>query len=205
VVSFATLRFAFTVNAFATPQAAALHALYPASDLPMVVERVNVVKRYATVLIRGGMMERSSMTAPILVEHFSFGWQAIDLVDYLCDVDDRVQDARDEALLTRGMPVPHGDKHCTGVVNDVGPPAQVEALRLRTFGPLVPFVAVVGDYALTDWFGAGGGQHLFRMERGRWQILAGGGGAMSSEDMREYNVPQADWCAFRIFDAKCPK
>ena len=66
-----------------TPEGAALQAVYGLEQRP-VVERMNVAGSYAAVLISGGMMEGAPISAPILVEHFSFGWQALDLLNFRC-------------------------------------------------------------------------------------------------------------------------
>jgi hypothetical protein len=35
-------------------------------------------------------------------------------------------------------------------------------------GPLVPAVVVSGSWAIGEWYGAGGGETLFRRRDGRW-------------------------------------
>ncbi len=170
-----------------------------------VVVRVNTVGRYATVLTRGGMMEGSAVHAPILFEHFSFGWQALDLLDESCELGVRGLTYRDQAALMLGMPDSMENEFPCAVSPDWGTSADIEAVRKLMRGPLVPFVAVAGDWAMGNWYGAGGGQDLFARRYGEWRFIAGGGGAMGVDEMREYHVPESAWCLFGISGAtNCP-
>ena len=188
----------------ATPQRAALGAV--SSVRPSVVVRTNVAGRYATVLIRGAILEGSPIDAPILVERFSFGWQALEVVNFPCRLQTHAISPRDQQRLMLGMPPPRPstpDRVCGEDDNDVGPVPQVEAVRRVMQGPLVPTVIVADGYALGQWYGAGGGQSLFQRRGGTWQRLTGGGGAFGVAEMRRYRVPQSVWCTFRIHDAPC--
>jgi hypothetical protein len=142
--------------------------------------------------------------APLLLEHFSFGWQPLESLDFRCRLDVHDISAHDKDVLMRGMPESKDDRPCeVDGVRDRGPTAKVEALRRTMRGPLVPSVVVLGTFALGEWYGAGGGQKLFEWKMGRWHMLAGGGGALSSAQMRGFGVPKADWCRFGILDATC--
>jgi hypothetical protein len=185
----------------ATPQTAALGALYPVR--PTVVVRTNVAGRYATVLIRGAMLEGASIDAPILVERFSFGWQPLEVVNFVCRLQTHGLSLRDTRRLMQGMPPPQDDRPCAGDDTDAGPAAQVEAVRRLMQGPLTPTVTVADGYALGHWYGAGGGQSLFQLRAGTWRRLTGGGGALGVAAMRRYHVPQSVWCTFRIYGAPC--
>ncbi len=187
----------------ATPQRAAVRIVSFGLKTPATVKHTNVIGRYAVVLTSGGMMEGSNVTAPILVEHFSFGWQPIDLLNFRCSLGSHDLTPRVDALLMRGMPKPQDDRPCRGVLTDSGPRPDVEAVRRLMRGPLVPAVVVSGNWAIGEWYGAGGGETLFRRRDGRWSRTTGGGGAMGVQEMREYGVPRADWCSFGIYDAKC--
>jgi hypothetical protein len=187
----------------ATPQAAAIAIVGFGLKKPPVVQRVNVVDRYASVLTSGGMMESSPVTEPILLQHFSFGWQALDVLNSRCRLHSHSLGPRVEDLLTRGMPpIPADERRCTDL-KDAGPAAEVEEVRRLMNGPLVPWVVVAGTWAMGEWYGAGGGQNLFQMHGGRWRFAAGGGGAMDVSLMRAHGVPQSDWCRFGIYDANC--
>ena len=185
----------------ATPQKAALGAVSPVR--PAVVLRTNVAGRYATVLIRGAMLEGASIDAPILVERFSFGWQPIEVVNFACRLQSHGLSLRDERRLMHGMPPPGDDRACAGDDRDTGPVAQVEAVRRLMQGPLTPTVSVADGYALGHWYGAGGGETLFQLRAGSWHRLTGGGGALGVSEMRRYHVPRSVWCTFRIYDAPC--
>lgn len=77
-----------TFHAYAsTPQDATLRIVSIGVKKPPVVRRVNIAWPYATVLTSGGVMEGSAVTAPILLRHFSFGWQPLDLLNVRCDLD----------------------------------------------------------------------------------------------------------------------
>jgi len=203
MVGVVTLLFALLVNYYAsTPEAATRLVLYTTNGSALVIERVNVVGRYATVLARNGMMEGSAEHVPILLQHFSFGWQPLESLDFRCRLDGHTLSPHDEDLLMRGMPKPQDDRPCSDDSrHDIGSPAVIEALR-RQMGPLVPYVVIVGDYAVGEWYGAGGGQTLFRRRAGRWRAIAGGGGALGFPEMREYGVPRTSWCAL-VFDPTC--
>ena len=187
-----------------TAQRAAIGAMYSDPKKPAVVGRVNVAGSYATVLTSGGRIECELVTGPILVKHFSFGWQPLALWESRCDVDHAALGKGVEEQLMRGMPVLHDDRPCKGgFLKDAGPPSEVEAVRKLMPGPLVPYVVVYGRWAMGEWYGAGGGDALYHEREGRWQLVENGGGAMGVDYMRKYGVPQAAWCKFGIFDAKC--
>jgi len=187
----------------ATPQQAALQAVGFGAKVPAAVKRVNVVGRYAAVLTNGGVMEGSKVTDPILVERFSFGWQPVDMLNFRCRLDSHGLGASTNAQLMRGMPKPQDDRPCRGVRRDAGPQADVESVRRLIRGPLVPAVAVSGNWALGDWYGAGGGEQLYRKHNGRWTFLTGGGGALGVDEMLEHRVPRTDWCKLEVYNATC--
>ncbi len=89
-----------TIHAYAaTPQRAVLQIVYPESKKPPVVRRVNVAGSYATVLTGRGMMEGSPVTEAILVQHFSFGWQPLDALNFGCRLHDHALGRRTEMRL----------------------------------------------------------------------------------------------------------
>ncbi len=193
-----------TVRYAPTAQRAAIGAMYSDPKKPAVVVRINVAGPYATVLTKGGRIEGEFVTGPILVKHFSFGWQPLALWESRCDVNPALGEGVEERLL-HGMPALRDDRPCKGgFLNDAGPRSQVEAVRKQMLGPLVPDVVVYGSWAMGEWYGAGGGQSLYHEREGRWQLIESGGGAMGVDYMRKYGVPQPAWCKFGIFDAKCP-
>ncbi len=189
-------------NYAATPQGAAISAVHRGLKKPPVVLRVNRVGSYATVLTSGGMMESAAVTFPILVEHFSFGWQALDALNFRCGLDSHALGARVETMLMRDMPRPRDERPCREG-KDAGPPAAIEAVRRLMRGPLVPSVVVAGDWAMGTWYGGGGGESLYRRRDGAWKLVAYGGGAMGVVEMRQHGVPPSDWCALRIYNAAC--
>lgn len=185
----------------AAARAAALRTVGFAAARPPVVRRINMDWPYAAVLTRGGMLEGAPVTEPILLRHFSFGWQALDLLNR-CSASAQHLSPAARARLTRGMP-PLEDHRCGRVPSDAGPPAEIDAVRRLMRGPLIPYVVVSGGWAMGGWYGAGGGETLFRRENGAWKTVSGGGGAMGVAEMRKFGVPQTLWCKFGIYDAKC--
>jgi hypothetical protein len=196
---------AMMLHAYATTaQGAALGAMYVDPHHPAAVVRVNVAGAYASVFATGARMEGDPVTFAILVERFSFGWQAVDALNFYCNLKAHRLNQSTEDALMRGMPKPKDDRPCTGrLFRDAGPRADVEAVRRMMRGPLVPYVVVSGNWALGEWYGGGGGEALFEKSDGRWRLVENGGGAMGVYYMRKYGVPQADWCKFGIFDARC--
>lgn len=193
-------------NYAATPQDAAMNAVYLDSKSSAAVLRVNTSGAYAAVLLKGARVEGTVVDAPILVRRFSFGWQALDLLNVRCRLDSHALGARVESALMRGMPKPADDRPCHGL-KDSGPAAEVDAVRYLMRGPFVPYVVVAGDWAIGAWYGAGGGESLYRYtsldKRTGWGVVASGGGALSTADMRSYGVPVSDWCTFGIYNAAC--
>jgi hypothetical protein len=190
----------------ATPVAAATHLFSPETTRYTIL-RVNVAGSYATVLTRGFRIEGAPENAPILVEHFSFGWQALESLDFQCRLDaHRISDA-DKRRLMAGMPKPQNDRPCRpsgGDRHDEGAQADVDAIREQMNG-LVPSVTIVGNYAIGEWYGGGGGQQLYRHQAGRWVRMAGGGGAMGTDEMIAYHVPKSAWCKLGVYNAKCTR
>jgi hypothetical protein len=195
---------AITLHAYATPQGAAFGAMYVVPKRGAVVKRVNVIGAYAAVLTKGGRMEGDPVTFALLVQRFSFGWQAVDALNFYCNLEAHRLGQSTESELMRGMPTPKDDRPCKGtLLRDTGPHDDVEAVRKMMSGPLIPYVVVSGNWAMGEWYGAGGGQSLYQRRAGRWHLVATAGGAMGVDYMRRYGVPQTDWCTFGIFDAKC--
>jgi len=192
------------VWANSTPQAAALRVVAFGMTKPPIVRRVNIVGRYATVLTSGVRIGSDTLRAPVLVEHFSFGWQALDLLNFKCNLESHKLPRSVEAALMRGMPKPQDDSPCNGL-RDAGRAADVAAVRaLMGTKAFIPWVVVAGDWAMGQWYSAPGGETLFRRRGGVWKRVDGGGGAFGVPEMRRDGVPQADWCKFNVYNAKCP-
>lgn len=197
---------AVTLHAYAaTAQGAAIGAIYSDPKSPPVVKRINTAGAYATVLTSGGRIEGELVTEAILVERFSFGWQALAVLGSKCDLEQFHLGRHTEDELMYGMPNLKDDRPCrgSGFLTDAGASDDVEAVRRIMRGPLIPYVVVSGDWAMGEWYGAGGGESLYHKRDGQWHLVESGGGAMGVDYMRKYGVPQSDWCKFRIVDAKC--
>lgn len=201
-----TLLAIVTVHAYAaSARSAALGAMYFEPKHPPIVKRINVVGVYATILTSGGRIEGSPVTEAILMRRFSFGWQPLDSLNFQCRLDSHDLGPSTISALMRAMPQPRNDRPCKGpgFLKDAGPLDDIDAVRQMMRGPLIPYVVVSGDWAMGEWYGAGGGESLYEKRRGRWHLVESGGGAMGVDYMRKYGVPKSDWCEFGIFDARC--
>jgi hypothetical protein len=187
---------AASFNFAATPERAATNVSFP-SGRARVVSTVRV-GRYAVVVMRGATIEVSVDRSAILLEHFSFGWQPLLLVDAPCQIVGRNGITKAQALLlARDIPPPSDPPNCTNGAGDRGPQADVEAIRrLATARGFVPFAAVSGDYGFLSWYGPGGGEQFFKRVHGRWHTIMNGGGAVSARDAAMMGVPRS---ASRVF------
>ena len=187
----------------ATPQTAAIRAQYIEPKNYVVVRRVNVVGRYAAVLASGGRIEGELNANAILVERFSFGWQPLEILDSRCRLDSYGLDVAVKRRLLNGMPELKDDRPCRTEPRDSGSPTAVEAVRRVMRGPFVPYVIVSGDWALGEWYVAGGGESLYQKRSATWRLVESGGGAIGVENVRRNGVPQSAWCVFGILGVKC--
>lgn len=195
---------AIAMHAYAaTPERAVLQILAPAGKSSPIVRRVNRAGRYAMVWTSGGKMEGSSVTVPIFLERFPFGWQPLFILTDRCFFDAQKFSTAISAKLLGRMLEKASEPHCLGARRDSGPPQDVDAIRKLMAGPLVPYVIVSRDWAIGEWYGAGGGQDLFHRNNRGWHFVAGGGGELGAVEMRAYGVPQDVWCRLGIRDAKC--
>jgi hypothetical protein len=165
-----------------TPQAAGLRAVgYPATT-PHVL-KTNVVGKFATMTFRGATMEGTPVRAALLVERFSFGWQALEVLNFSCRLSVHGDAYALRARLMDGMPpFESSQPACEGELPDAGSAADIEAIRKAAREPLVPSVIVSGAYAAEVWYGGGGGDHS-------WSAL------------RALAVPDSASCAFGKVDA----
>jgi hypothetical protein len=171
-----------------TPEQAALD-VFGSHRASVQIVRSRVVGNFALVQTQGGKLEGAFVTNPTLLQHFTFGWQAIS--GDRCALT-RVPKADAEAL-TRGFSFAPADRVCPAPDDrDVGSPDDIAAVRKLMRGPFVPYVRISGSYALGEWYGAGGGQWIYRKRNGRWMFLTGGGGAMNAEELQKYGIPAAD-------------
>ncbi len=167
--------------------------------------RTNIVEPYAIVSARGeGPLFDSGSSTEFLLEHFAFGWQVVELARALCTRERGIAPAAARRLMA-GMPKQHAtDAGCDEL--DSGPPSSVAQVRKLMYGPVVPFVRVVDNYAYSEDFGDGGGCGLFHFEAGagRWKMLGGCKGSMEPGVIEQNHIPLKTVCALRIFPApKC--
>jgi hypothetical protein len=185
-----------------TPQAAALNTVGSQVHRAPVVVRVNRAGSYATVLTRGGIIEGAPVTGAVLVKRFSFGWQTLDLLNKSCN-QLQFLDRKTAAVLMRGMPAHQKAKGPCEIFADSGSPGDLVAVRELMHGPFIPYVSVSHDWALGEWYGAGGGEALFHKVRGAWKLVTRGGGAMNASEARKLGVPRRDLCALHFYEAPC--
>jgi hypothetical protein len=184
-----------------SPQTAVLTAVYAPAGKIVTISRTNIVGRYATVRLRGAFIAGESADAAILLEHFSFGWQPIESLNFRGRLDGHAIPAADKVRLMDGMPAMQpGD---AADRRDVGAASDVESARLLSDQEFTPYVRVSGRYALVASYGGGGGEFVVRRVAKGWQLVAEGGGPASAEILRERGVPQATICALRVLAAEC--
>ena len=195
-------------NYAATPQLAAQQVVGAPN---MRAIRTNIVGRYAVVETRGGSIEDGPPPKLTLLEHFAFGWQAVDFVQDQCAIAPRGIGARTRAALLNGMPaLATNDRGCasSSYPADRGGVADIAAIRHSEDRLLIPNVTVAGSFAISEWFGGGGGQHLYRKSAQGWRIVSGigGGGELDASQLIGKGVPLRDACALPVHhDSTCPK
>ena len=126
-----TVLAAVAIHAYSTTaQGVALGAMYTEAKNPAVVKRINAVGTFATVLTAGGRIEGQPATEAILVERFSFGWQALVLLNSQCELAAlRLGRSAEDALML-GMPQPEDDRPCKGPEFLEETPGRATTLRL---------------------------------------------------------------------------
>ena len=180
--------FLLAVAFASTPQQAAVN-VFGSQAAEVRVVRANVVGNFSLVQTQGGKLEGAEVTGPMLLQRFSFGWQPLG--------NDRCALTRvpkgDSAALEQGFSFPMTLHVCPNQnYRDVGPANDVTAVRKRMRGPFVPYVRISGNYALGEWYGAGGGESLYRKEKSGWTLVKSDGGAMSESDIEKYGVDPHD-------------
>ena len=107
-----------------------------------------------------------------------------------------------------GMPKQHA-YHVGCEELDSGPSRSVAQVRKLMYGPVVPFVRVVDNYAYSVDYGDGGGCGLFHFEAeaNRWQLLGTCKGTMDPTVIERYHIPHETVCALRpaIPDLQCAR
>jgi len=195
---------AFAIGIAATPQQAAIDATV--GDPRTKAIRTNVVGNVALVRVQGGMDEGVPISGSILVQHFSFGWQALDYVDDACVLFARGLSYRIMNRLMIGQSLRTRRSACREHIDlDGGPQADVAAVREMMPGPFVPTVIVSGRYAVGTRYGFGGGQSVFMRAGASWRRIGGAGGAMGVAELNRLGVPMPAICAFHTYDATCAK
>ncbi len=159
---------------------------------------------YATVLVRGAILEGSSIdNAAILVKRFPFGWQNLALLNERCNLPELGVAPSIRAALLRGMPAPRGSADCGSHQGDRGPTADVVAVRKIMRGPLTPTVRVVGDFAVGEWYGGGGGESVFERSGSTWKLILAGGGSHDISELARKGVPVGARCELLPDDRDC--
>ncbi len=186
---------AVAANFAATPEQAVLKVYFPAGRARIV--STTRAGDYAVVVTRGGTIEASIDQTPILLEHFAFGWQPLELIDAPCQIAGHSGITTAQALqLSRDISPPKDVPNCTPGAGDRGPADDVAAIRKLAHRGLIPFAAVSGNFGFLSWYGAGGGEEFFKRVHGRWRKFLSGGGAMSARDAAMAGVPRS---ASRVF------
>ena len=141
-------------------------------------------------------IEGQPFKSEILLERFPFGWQMIDLgrpAIAPCQLAARNVDSAALKHFADAVGLaPDTTDACRYPPEDLGAPGDTVAVRalMAPVKLFVPRVRAVGDYAIAEWYGGGGGQDLFAKRNGTWRRIGGGGGAFDSELLvKKYHVP----------------
>lgn len=204
------LALALAVGFAAPPQQAVLAAT--ASDARAKAVRTNIVGNYALVRVEGGADRGVPIGGSILLERFSFGWQALVYTGDTCYFSVHGISMKIEEVLTIGQPMLTYQSRCsTRDRVDRGSPADVDAVRRLVRGPFVPAVVVSGRYAIgssTDLVSAMRwvpvNQSLFERAGSSWHRIAERRGHLGMSELQAIGVPASSMCPLRVYDAKCP-
>ncbi len=178
---------ASTAVSFAsTPEKAAL-LVFGTQGESARVTHVNRAGDFAAVMTSGGTLEGGAITTPILVQHFSFGWQAITLIEDTCDVARVPVQVRAQLMQTYEALQPR--QGACPKIADHGSAQDVAAVRALMVFPFVLSVSVVHDFAIGVW---DDGESLFRKRNGAWTLIVNGEDDMTANDLEKYGIPAAD-------------
>lgn len=172
------------------------------------IMRVNVVEPYAIVKARGQGGLFDGRPAEFLLEHFDFGWQVLEFAGALCAPDRGLSPQAVRRLLTGMSTRSRNDSRGCDRFLDHGPSRSVEQIRSLMYGPMVPSVRVVDNYAYSEDYGDGGSCGLFHYEAAanRWKLLGVCKGALGLSPAQQHAIPQKTLCALRVaLDLKCPR
>jgi hypothetical protein len=180
-----------------------VRGFFPNHDPVPKITKVVIAAPFAVASFDRGMIESKLYRGQLLLEHFGFGWQVIDV-----SIDPTFETVE---LTHHGLPVKTAIALLHGVVRgrsaldscapsrpacyaDSGTAEDIEAIRknyLPSQDEAIGPVVVRSGYAMAEWSGNGGGEGLFRKRLGRWQQISGGGGAMCMADLLQMHVPLA--------------
>jgi hypothetical protein len=189
-------------NTGASPVQAAKNFLRPGRALR--IERTNVVGDLAVVRFSGAAMEGDNgWNGALLIQHFPFGWQIVDLLNADCSLSARHLPRETVKHLSAGIHLAHAassDARCS-YVPDRGPVRDIVAIRsLRRGAYIVNQVRVVGDYAAFDWFLPGGGESALARRGSAWIAVMSGGGVFGASDLVAKGIPRAAACELLAAD-----
>ncbi len=176
-----------------TPQETIERWLLPQTK---TVDRINASGDFALARVSGVSIESFNLRSPILLKRFSFGWQVLATITAACELAELGVPDPTITLLAQGMSLPEDTQDChgPGFVPDMGSITDVESIRqLMGMGVFHPYVVVVGDYAVAEWYGAGGGETFFKRSGKRWTRFTGGG-AYSAQGLISGGMPRAAAC-----------
>lgn len=164
--------------------------------------------RFAVAAFQGGEIEGSLRDGQLLLEHFAFGWQVVDLVLPGFSLDRLKEYGISSAYATYLFervhdPAPKDDQCLDNCRADSGSDVDVTAIRaltLRSQNQAIGPVVVSSNYAMARWWGNGGGEMLFSKTEGHWREISGGGGCLGLAEIVKHDVPTANAGAlFRRF------
>jgi hypothetical protein len=173
----------------ATP-AHVIAAAYPYGSVRTVAVHGNVAVARIDVRIEG-----EPYNGEMLLQRYPFGWQMIAIGSpgiAPCALAARGVDKPAQSAFASEIGLAANSAEvCGWLPVDIGPANDVVAVRALQSAAksLIPRVHVVDGYAMSDWYGGGGGEDVFAKRDGTWHRIAGGGGAYDTTELVRVGVP----------------
>ena len=145
-----------------------------------------------------GPVEDSRVQGALVLQHYAFGWQIVDLTFNrlrTCDVRFAVPTGELRALLRPTNELQPSKEPCAtaSAVRRVPAGEDETAIRrsmLSVSNEAINSVAIADGYALVGFYGNGGGQAVFAKRAGTWRRIGMGGGAIDAAGLVGDGVPR---------------
>jgi hypothetical protein len=175
-------------------------AFFPSNNSQVRIIDTKTSDGFAVAGFRAGQIEGELLNGQLLLQHFTFGWQVIDLsspgfaIGHL--QNHGISSNTATHLYDRAVGSEPRDSHCLdNCLADAGSQTDINAIRSLTLvsrneaiGPVV----VSSDYAMAGWWGNGGGEMLFFKTHGLWKMKIDSGGCFNFAELVKHGVPVAN-------------